>query len=1203
MGFDNECILNIQSLAGEYFCPVCRTLVYPHEAIQTQCTHLYCKPCLSYVVSSTRACPYDGYLVTEAGSKPLVESNKALADTIGKTTVHCLYHRSGCVWQGPLSECTTHCTACSFGNSPVVCNRCGIQIVHRQVQEHAQTCNVNGTNTQPQGSEAGVVSTDQSKVSNQAVAPPSGSQPQTSHTAVGPAAQNLNQPATSNPFSQAMPAPEQQYYQQYQQYYQQYPGYDPYQQAYQQYYPYQQQPAQQVQQPPLQPQSQPVQLQVQAPIPPVQPQVQNQPQPHPQAQSQVPANGPPQPLNPQAAVVGSTQNQGQVSSQPQGHSGSQPVAHGHVPVQPYSQVQPHLVQSHAQPPMQVPQYQQPVPQMQHPQPPQVQPYPQTQPQPQPQAYPQPPTQLHPQPQPQPQLQPINLQHPPAGHPPQPQQQIQHAPPQQYPMQGQPPSGSLPPQFPPPPPLPPHMRPPQPPHMLPPQQRPVSHQVQQPIPPQYSQQPQGFPGQMPGQLQGQPRHAAPFAHQQVRPQVPPQQMQQPSTGFAQPQQGNALPHSMPPYVGGPATLNQGGQQQQYPQSYGSASIAPPARPPQFGLSQPYVNQSNVNQQQNEYAPPSGGDQTLERRVERQEVKSPSLKKSEPVINDFGAKFNEVKPEAGMKEEFKCEDGNRKDETLIKDAAVSELHQAQGVPGDSASSLRVKEENKDGATTDSTKQGDISMNFHGSSQAGNGPFNSHAPHGQIGEQSTHPPVPYGFPGQQQRPVAPMSLQSTSNAEQAMGHSPSHLRPPGHGYLPHGPHPGEQFQPPGPNQPRPFHPEVPSGGPSSFANPRGNEPHGKNSRVSEGDPLGPPLPHGHHGPMESQFDSRRQDSHLPGNLDRGPYRPPYGVESNLTRMNGAAPPGFDLLSAPVFGDEKFRTSNNFHMPPTRHPEESFKQFPEGSPKFGSHLSRPPRFYEKDPHGYGYDAGPRLPPYHPNDSGGRPLPGTIHDNRGRFEHNHQNPDFHGPVRGFGQHHMDRLPPISPRSLYDGRNMDRQPFGERFPMGPPGHMHRGEFEGPQKPMNGEPCGPREPGFGSFHDYGRSGEPNGPGGFSHQPRFGELFGPKPTRPRLDEPIFRNCYSRQGFPSDGGFYSGGPDSFNPSMKRKTFSVGWCRICKVDCESVEGLEMHGQTREHQRMSMDMVISVKKKNGKRQRTSMDREETDKFRNPEINARPDMS
>lgn len=69
MGFDNECILNIQSLAGEYFCPVCRTLVYPNEALQSQCTHLYCKPCLTYVVGTTRACPYDGYLVTEADSK------------------------------------------------------------------------------------------------------------------------------------------------------------------------------------------------------------------------------------------------------------------------------------------------------------------------------------------------------------------------------------------------------------------------------------------------------------------------------------------------------------------------------------------------------------------------------------------------------------------------------------------------------------------------------------------------------------------------------------------------------------------------------------------------------------------------------------------------------------------------------------------------------------------------------------------------------------------------------------------------------------------------------------------------------------------------------------------------------------------------------------------------------------------------------
>ena len=74
MGFDNDCILNIQSLAGEYFCPVCHLLVYPNEALQAQCTHLYCKPCLTYVVSTTHACPYDGYRVTEADSKVILSS-------------------------------------------------------------------------------------------------------------------------------------------------------------------------------------------------------------------------------------------------------------------------------------------------------------------------------------------------------------------------------------------------------------------------------------------------------------------------------------------------------------------------------------------------------------------------------------------------------------------------------------------------------------------------------------------------------------------------------------------------------------------------------------------------------------------------------------------------------------------------------------------------------------------------------------------------------------------------------------------------------------------------------------------------------------------------------------------------------------------------------------------------------------------------
>ncbi|XP_023519517.1 AT-rich interactive domain-containing protein 1A-like isoform X2 [Cucurbita pepo subsp. pepo] len=416
MGFDNECILNIQSLAGEYFCPVCRLLVYPHEALQSQCTHLYCKPCLTYVVSTTRACPYDGYLVTEADSKPLIESNKTLADTIGKIAVHCLYHRSGCTWQGPLSDCVTHCSGCAFGNSPVLCNRCGIQLVHRQVQEHAQTCpGVQSQAQQADGAQGTTTSgtaaaTDQAQSAGMAKSQTQSSQ----NVAASAPAQDTNQQANASSqgpavAEAAVPTSEQWYQQQqqqYQQYYQQYPGYDSYQQQYQHYYPYQQQggvpyqqpqpsqalpshvatqhPSQAYIQPQTQPQPQP-QSQTQVPAHP-QPQSQSQPQPQPQPQSLSQPQPPTQPhgqsqvhMHVQTPVVGQSQNQGQVNPQqqiyhaaatahsqiqPQGH----PPAHGQAQPQPQPQPQPQSypqVQPNSQQPVHMPQYQQPHSQIPH----------------------------------------------------------------------------------------------------------------------------------------------------------------------------------------------------------------------------------------------------------------------------------------------------------------------------------------------------------------------------------------------------------------------------------------------------------------------------------------------------------------------------------------------------------------------------------------------------------------------------------------------------------------------------------------------------------------------------------------------------------------------------------------------------------------------------------------------------------------------
>ncbi|GAA0148511.1 hypothetical protein LIER_07932 [Lithospermum erythrorhizon] len=281
MGFDIECIVNIQSYPGEYFCPVCRTLVFPNEALQSLCTHLYCKPCLAHVANTTKACPYDGYLVTEADSKPLVESDKALADNIGNVKVHCQYRRSGCTWEGVLSESSSHCSGCTFGNSFVICNRCGIQIQNRQVHDHAQTCS-----GPPQAVDANnaALSTSQAHISGQALNQQANTISQTG--SVAPTAT-----PTLDPWFQ-------------QQYYQQSVGYNTYQQSYQQYYPYPQQLGQTYQQGQYNSQAyvqpQPV------PLVPTQPQPSQQPQPQLHSQEKA--------TQPSVALQGTNQLQSHVQS-------------------------------------------------------------------------------------------------------------------------------------------------------------------------------------------------------------------------------------------------------------------------------------------------------------------------------------------------------------------------------------------------------------------------------------------------------------------------------------------------------------------------------------------------------------------------------------------------------------------------------------------------------------------------------------------------------------------------------------------------------------------------------------------------------------------------------------------------------------------------------------------------------------------------
>ncbi|KAF9665573.1 hypothetical protein SADUNF_Sadunf16G0137100 [Salix dunnii] len=1259
MGFDNECIPNIQSLAGEYFCPVCRLLVYPNEALQSQCTHLYCKPCLTYVGSTTRACPYDGYLVTEADSKPLIESNKTLAETIGKITVHCLYHRSGCPWQGTLSDCTSHCSGCAFGNSPVVCNRCGTQIVHRKVQEHAQNCS--GVQPQPQPAEGAqdATSTGAPITGNQGQAAiqtgTATSQAKTSTTSTL-AKDTIKQISTTTQAQAAVPTAEQWYQQrqQYQQYYQQYPGYDPYQQHYQQYYPYQQQAMSHYQRPQVNMHAQP---------------------PQPLNLGQV---------NPQQLTHYTVQQQA-LTQLP-----TNPPAQGYPPPQAQSNTQPHHAQPHhAQPrPQHVPQYQQPPLQMQHPQPqtqaqanyqlhPEKNPVPQSHVQSQPQT-PQPlvsqsnqtvnPNLQH-QPQPhhysahavtghhsylQPkihqQMPPGAPQHPQGGPQPQSQQPVQMPilftqqppllpPPQshaafQNPQQpGFLPSPGQAPGI--------HTAQQQPVHShadqpgLPGQQRPVMQPILQPMQQQYVEHQQPVPGQPWGAVHNQVHQQGLYVQQHPRthlhPRGPVQSFQQPSHAYPHPQQNVSLAHHAHPHQAQSLAVGTGVPPhgvlsvQSYPQSTAIMQV----RQVQIAANQQSGNILKTNnrvefssEQQSWVAsrPISERQGDIEKGAEGESSAHKTIKKE---LNDLeaglGANASEMKTVKSESDLKQVDDENK---PTCEAKGIPEVPAAaNGEP----SVKQVKEDHRD--ITD--KQKDVSNADHKKVELSmseymdgkDGPLLETAS-SQREEQSKKSqdktPTSQGF--RDFPPNGHMQSQSVSAVDQGklqplpihQGPAALQQRPAGPSLLqaPHGP---------------PHHMQLPDHLPSH---------HGR---------LAPGHMPGHYGPSQGPYtqappsQGERTSSHVNDASMFANQRPNYpggrqGILSNAVGMNGAQDPNSYRFKS--FPDEHL---NPFpHDPARRNFEEDPKNFTAPShldikpaPKSGSHFSscRP---LDRGPHGFGVDGAPKhldsgshglnveplggsapprfFPPFHQD----RTLhhseaEGSLgfHDSlAARTDLARTRPGLLGPpITGYDHRDMDNLAPRSPGRDYPGMPMQRfgalpglddidggarQRFGDpisishrdsRFPFFP-SHLRRGELNGPVNfhmgehwsgdlmihdgwpahLQRGERLGPQ-----NLPSHLRLGEPGSFGAFPDHARMGELAGPK------------NLYQQRpagkpGFRSSFGGRNAGDLQYTENSRKRKSSMGWCHICKVNCETVEGLDLHSQTREHQKMAMDMVVTIK-------------------------------
>ncbi|KAK6145290.1 hypothetical protein DH2020_022110 [Rehmannia glutinosa] len=1238
MGFDIECIIDIHTYPGEYFCPVCRTLVYPNEAFQSQCTHLYCKPCLTHIANGSKACPYDGYLVTESDSKPLMDSDKALAENIGKVKVHCLYFRSGCTWEGTLSDCTSHCSGCSFGNSPVICNRCGIQIVHRQVHDHAQSCPGVYEGQHAVGIVSGITksgtvssTTEVNQAAAQSGAPLSQAQNPQNVAATPLPGQNPNMQV--NAHSQAavvapvaVPTPEQWYQQQYQQYYQQYVGYDPYQQTNQQYYPLQQQPFQQYQQHPVQVQGQ------------QQSHVYSQPQHQPQPQANPVPQAPQQPHLPQAQVQAQSQPQTQLQLLPQSQSQLQvppqgqaqlhtpmqalvpnyqvnPQQQPHPPMRPQTQIPPQTLppppqsQSAHPPPYaqamgmrppaqhpQVPQYQQPHVQMHHPQPSQAHVQPQMQSQAQPQA--QSSNQFQPQVQPyhtqsQPPVFPPQANQstapaalpqaphqsvpPPSGHhsyqhpqPPQKmhsgasQQQLvhpqsgsvhpvqvhgqipqQHAlvrPPSHGSMPQQHPSTLLPPQNQVPVILPtPHQQFPshaqQPSHPL--QHRPIVQPAQQVLPQNYAQQ-QHFPASFHSQLHQQGHLTQQQSMQsQMRPSGPPPAQQSQN------------------FVGRPVMPNQGMHSQSHPFPSGSFGSLAHTGPAQLASTQTSGNQN--------YAKST----VLEPNATIQEIRSPSKglveKGGEPlneevVMGQTGTVVKDTDSDASANKSVIKQDGNHV-RGALEQASGKKFFEA-GVAEDEFR----KEEAKLLADSDSLKQVDLE-NLSNTVVAGPSSTNfDKQSHTTVSASSAegHLLPPHSHGSHQQRPQT-----------QVQGQPPSILGPQGSGISPH---PGQSLNSSEGRVPGYFGPpkifESQSGpqgpAPTTLADPRGIM--GRAPPVRFEAQYGPQHV-GRPSEVPMSKDQMSSSGYLSGSGEGGPISKAHSDEPSSLRMNGLAPDS----SIPGSRDENKALSRELLNP-----------FP-GEPT--RNLDQASRYLDKAPHGPIYNAGSKMDPAALGPHS-RFLP---HHPSGAHGHT----DVFGPGPEFGQHHMKHFSRRSPDRDYLGSSprgfggpssfprgtssfddvnskeahrfgegsrsfhLPSDPAGNPFRDGrfPPtsGHMRRGDLDGPGNP--------------------RFGELSGPGNFPRLPFNESVRGDRLGFPHFGEPPMRNNYSLPGFPSAGNF-SGGMDSFDQSRKRKPVSSGWCRICEVDCESVEGLDMHSQTREHQNMAMDIVKSIKLQNKKKQR-----------------------
>ena len=126
-GKDYQFISKDKSFIEKYLCPICHELLF--EPVQTSCGHLFCGRCLKRLKSKN--CPS---CRTQFSREPL--EDKFNEREVKNLIVKCLSNPRGCVWEGELSNASSHVNdVCEY--QLVQCpNKCGEKMERRGIEKH-----------------------------------------------------------------------------------------------------------------------------------------------------------------------------------------------------------------------------------------------------------------------------------------------------------------------------------------------------------------------------------------------------------------------------------------------------------------------------------------------------------------------------------------------------------------------------------------------------------------------------------------------------------------------------------------------------------------------------------------------------------------------------------------------------------------------------------------------------------------------------------------------------------------------------------------------------------------------------------------------------------------------------------------------------------------------------------------------------------